>query len=119
MPPAQLGLPEMPEAGGSRIFSADSDFSLGCFRRAKYFDHLKVGQPGRSVHGKDKLGKEPEPEGGRSKACQRTVKYEVEDDDDGQDGEDDDDKDDKNSQKVVVPKLVNKLVAGDKSDEWC
>lgn len=49
----------MPEAGVSRIFS---------LRRAKDFDHLKVGQPGRGVHGKDELGKEPEPEGGRSKA---------------------------------------------------
>ena len=58
----------MPEAGGSRIFS---------LRRAKIFDHLKVGQSGRSVHGKDELGKEPEPEGGRSKACQRAVKDEV------------------------------------------
>ena len=62
----------MPEAGVSRIFS---------LRRAKDFDHLKVGQPGRGVHGKDELGKEPEPEGGRSKARQRADKGEVEDDD--------------------------------------
>ena len=71
----------MPEAGGSRIFSNDSDFSLRCFRRAEDFDHLKVGQPGRGVHGKDELGKEPEPEGGRPKARQRADKGEVEDDD--------------------------------------
>ena len=55
-------------AAGSSVVSTNSDFSLRCLRRAKDFDHLKVGQSGRGVHGKDELGKEPEPEGGRSKA---------------------------------------------------
>ena len=37
----------------------------------KDFDHLKIGQSGGGVHGKDKLCKEPEPEGRHPKTGQR------------------------------------------------
>ena len=32
--------------------------------------HLEIGKPGRRIHGKDKLGEEPEPEGRHAEARQ-------------------------------------------------